>query len=259
MKLVKLAQSDPEPVLLNYYKHQLEVNESEAVLLVGGDDDDRSVFRNIVSILQNGGVKSDFVTISFRGVESQHMRPLRQQIVDLEEVLSYLVKKRNKSEITIVCTSAGAVSTTYLVTSKKFSKSITKVIYLDPADYYIQDLNKSKYRTWTGSDKYQPNRKTVISLLEKINSEVKIHVVNFLLRNHGQKGYASRKDRGKDNPKLFARLNNKMVESFYSHIPQKNKGEYVEDRQLPHAFVRDGDIRKNEKRVADLIYKLLTK
>jgi len=91
--------------------------------------------------------------------------------------------------------------------------------------------------------------------MKKTGSDVKVDVVNFTLRNYTKKGYAM--DRGKDDPNNFERLNNKMVKSFYDKTPIKNRGKYIEINRIPHAIMRDGNVKENVKKVGDLLFKLI--
>ncbi len=63
--------------------------------------------------------------------------------------------------------------------------------------------------------------------------------------------------RGQDNPKLFPRLNTKMVKVFYSNLPKKNRAKYIEDKKIPHGIKRDGNIEKNQRNLARLILQCL--
>ena len=123
---------------------------------------------------------------------------------------------------------------------------------LDPADYLV-DMGEKEGKTWTGYEKYDFEADTLSKLMTKINSNVKVHVVNFKIRNYSDKGYPPESERSKDNSKLFSRLNNDMVEAFYERTPYKNHGMYIEDDSLPHAFLRDGNINKNIKTVCSYL------
>jgi len=81
-----------------------------------------------------------------------------------------------------------------------------------------------------------------------------------MLRNHGPNGYEEKdyQKRGQDNPKLFPRLNTKMVKKFYQNLPKKNQGKYIEDHQIPHGIKRDGDLKKNQLNLSNLILKCFT-
>ena len=134
------------------------------------------------------------------------------------------------------------------------------MIFCDPADYYLNSEKLVKKGTWSGSEKYQPKVKTVSSLLKKVKGKSKVHVVHFMLRNHGPNGYEEKdfKKRGQDNPKLFPRLNTQMVKKFYQNLPKKNQGKYIEDHQIPHGINRDGDKEKNQLNLSKLILKCFT-
>ena len=150
----------------------------------------------------------------------------------------------------------GAISTMLIAVDKSFNKYLRKIIFLDPADYsLIRD--KEEIKTWSGADKFEPKQAVLSNKMKKISSNVKIHVVSLLLRNFGKSGYAPVDKRGNDNPELYSRLNNDMVKAFYINMSIKNKGRYIEDKKLPHAFMRDGDVKENERLVSELIYRLL--
>lgn len=125
---------------------------------------------------------------------------------------------------------------------------------MDPADFHKQN---GEHKTWTGHDQFDLSKALVSGKLKNLKSEVKVHVVNLILRNYGADGYAPLAERGKDSPRRCKRLNFAMVKAFYDNLPSQNKGKYLEERNIPHAFTRDGDISKNESRVSRLIFSLL--
>jgi hypothetical protein len=211
-----------------------------------------------VKKLIENGMKHNIFTFSFKGVEENGSKPLKNQIDDLESILQWAIKNYD-GKIDIACTSDGAYSTTHALINRKISKKIHTAIFVDPADYQISKNTKEEIGgTWSGLDEYKPEGITLSSLLSQINTDAKVHVINLLLRNFTENGYVSEDKRHIDNPKCFARLNNSMVKSFYKNTPRKNKGKYIEDTKLPHAFIRDGNIERNVKRLASLIMKLLT-
>jgi hypothetical protein len=211
-----------------------------------------------VKKLIENGMKHNIFTFSFKGVEENGSKPLKNQIDDLESILQWAIKNYD-GKIDIACTSDGAYSTTHALINHKLSKKIHTAIFIDPADYQISKNTKKEISgTWSGLDEYKPEETTLSSLLSQINTDTTVHVINFLLRNFTEDGYVSEDKRHIDNPKCFARLNNSMVKSFYKNTPKKNKGKYIEDTKLPHAFIRDGNIERNFKRLASLIMKLLT-
>lgn len=253
MRVIKLTKTDSEPVLVNYYENKKQTE--RVLIIIGGSGMVRSQFKNIVKLLINKNLNSDIATLSFRGTETNNKRPGIQQFIDLKELLDYLLEK-NKAEISIVCTSMGAISTTLTATMKRYGKYINNIIYLDPADY-PKAKNFSNVSTWTGFANFSGREKTLSSELTKLNPNTKVNVVFFTIRNFGKDGYTSENLRGKDNPKLFTRLNKEMVNYFYSRTPKKNRGEYIELNKISHAFVRDGNVQANEKRVVNLILRLI--
>lgn len=248
------SSKDKEPIKINYfpnkYKHKL-------IIIVGGWGDTRNEFLNIVTLLVNKGINESFTTFSFRGYEDKKYRPLLQQSKDLKEVVEYFIGKKNITEIKLINTSDGAVSSTYLLFSDDFGDSINKAIYLDPADYYQESIGKltEDIFIWPGFKKFEPTKKVVADLLTKVKSDVMVDVVNFTLRNYGPDGYSPHPS--VDNPNYFPRLNNDMVRNFYEKTPKKNRGKYMEIPGIPHAFLRDGNVKENEIKVADLIFKLV--
>jgi hypothetical protein len=198
----------------------------------------------------------NIVAISFSGTETEVNYPPKTQYDDLKSVLNYLIKNKGNNKFDLVCTSMGSVSAVLMLNDNDFDKYITNVIMLDPADYLV-DLGQKEGKTWTGYDKYDIGANTLSRLMSNINSDVKVHAINFKIRNYSEKGYAPESKRSVDNPKLYSRLNNDMVKVFFDRTPIKNKGEYIEDNNLPHAFLRDGIINNNIKIVFDYISNIL--
>lgn len=250
METIELTKNNSEPLLVNYFENSEKNN--EALVIVGGSGDDRNKFNNVANMVLDK-VRSDVVTFSFRGVETQKEFPAIQQYHDLKELINFLVNNKGKKKIQIACTSMGAVSTTLVAVDKKFNKYLGKIIFLDPADYPEVSEDKTESSTWSGVDNFEPEKAILSNKIKDIDSDVKIFVINFLLRNYGKSGYTPIDQRGIDDPNLYSRLNNDMVKAFYTNTPDKNKGEYIEDRELPHAFLRDGNIKRNEEKVASLI------
>lgn len=223
------------------------------ILIVGGSGDSKDSYDELVEKITALVPEQMIVTFSFRGVEEHKDMPLHQQIQDLKDVL-FQMKKSNIPSVKVVATSNGAYSTAYLLTDPEWTGYIQSVLLLDPADHYCNTSETVKSsRTWTGIDSYSPTRKTTASLMSEITSNVMVHVVNFTLRNYGADGYADPAMRGHDNPQMYARLNNEMVHKFYTNTPPKNRGQYIEDATLPHAFMRDGDKQKNMDTILSLL------
>lgn len=227
------------------------------VLFVGGSGDTKDSYTKLIDQLQVIFPEYKFITFSFKGTEENRDNSLHSHIQDLEDVLDTITKNENPT-ITIVATSNGAFSTSHLLINGRFNHYIKNIILLDPADYYIETKATVKEaRTWTGIQEYKPHGPTTSTLLKEITSDAKVHVINFIIRNYGSEGYVETHKRGIDNEKKYSRLNNEMVKSFYKNTPSNNKGQYIEDNTLPHAFMRDGDINKNIQRIIQIIQRCL--
>ncbi|MCX6731976.1 MAG: hypothetical protein NTV98_00355 [Candidatus Roizmanbacteria bacterium] len=229
------------------------VNSSSVILFVGGSGDSKDSFTPLITQLVLAFPQYKFITFSFRGVEDNKDLLLSHQIDDLEWVLKTIIKTA-ESKITLVVTSNGAFCTAHVLTDSQFNQYIENTIFLDPADHYLDtQATVKEARTWTGFQSYLPSKPTSSILLQKISSSVIINVVNFTIRNYGEEGYGVVDERGIDNEKKHSRLNNDMVKSFYLNTPNKNRGLYIEDHTLPHAFMRDGDITKNIERIIQIL------
>lgn len=229
------------------------------ILFVGGSGDTREKLKPLIEKLIDLGLKYNFISFSFRGVEENQLQPLKNQIDDLKEILSWTTKKQYKNLI-IVCTSMGAYSTTNILVDSNTSQSIKKVIFIDPADYYIRSDDKiDGGGTWSGNESYDPIDNTASTILKNINSNVIVDVINFTIRNYMKNGYELPEKRHIDNPTNVERLNNLMVKSFYNNTPSRNRGDYIENNTLPHAFLRDGNIENNLNILGGILAKLLKK
>lgn len=229
------------------------------LILVGGSGDDARSFDPLIAELHKVLPHIHVVTFSFLGTITQRDVPLHSQVNDLKQVLTQSIQRNNK-KVYIAATSQGAYSTTHTLVDDVLGSYISRCIFIDPADYYIDDTIKtSQVRTWSGVMSYLPNKKTISSLMKEIKSNVIIDVIHFTLRNYGKDGYGNPNERGDDNPHMFPRLNTNMVQSFYLNAPEKNRGQYIENNSLPHAFTRDGDIPKNWKILSELIQQRILK
>ncbi|MFA6004981.1 MAG: hypothetical protein WC775_00660 [Patescibacteria group bacterium] len=249
MQELTLSRITGRPISLNYFPLS---GSNEAVIFVGGSGDTRNTFNALVLELQKR-TNRPVVTFSFSGVEENKQPTLNQQTSDLLEILQYSKSMLKFSSIAILCTSMGAYSTTEALLDKQFDPFISKVVFIDPADYYITEAQSLNPKTWSGFESYNPNKETISQKLAKISSSVIIDVIHSFLRNHGPNGYLPVADRGSDKFGYFPRLSTLMVKSFFDFTPDKNKGSYIEDEQIPHAFMRDGDIDKNIVRIVELI------
>lgn len=235
------------------------ISSSTCILIVGGSGDSKDSYDELVHKLLPLVPHDTIVTFSFRGVEEGLDMPLHQQVQDLKDVMVEL-KRHSIDTVRIVATSNGAFSVAHLLIDPEWAKMIRNVILLDPADHYCdtQETVKSSH-TWTGVEKYEPTKKTTSLLMSEITSDAAVHVINFTLRNYGKDGYVNKELRGVDDPHKYARLNNDMVLAFYANTQGKNKGEYIEENTLPHAFMRDGDKEKNMMTIIALLKRTILK
>lgn len=225
---------------------------------VGGTGDTKERSAKIIGRLREKVPKYNICAFTFAEVDSPE-KYFPQQVRDLEEVCQQLIDDHRAKNISIFCTSAGAYSTCSLMINPKFEMFLKEVIFCDPADYYLNATRVEAIKSWSGHEVFNPGEKTTGEWLKEITSEVLGHVVHFTLRNHGPEKYIEKEDidRGKDNPDGYPRLNAQMVRAFYDNLPEKNRGKYVKQPDLPHAFLKDGNVEENEKKVVELIVKLI--
>lgn len=251
--------NDPEEIPMNYYT---AAKKTDSVLIfVGGSGDDKDKFNQLIDLLIKENYPHNILTYTYRGLNQDDNRDLGQLVTDLEEVVDFAIDTLGSKNLYLFCTSIGAYPTCFLATNDKYQDKIRIILMFDPADYYLKNHNSntSESKTsWKGFEEYNPDGKTASELLKGIKSKVITDVINLTIRNYGSDGYSSgEKDRGKDNPQMYARINNKMVKTFFKNIPTMNKGIYIEDNFIPHGFARDGDIQKNFKKVAQHIKALI--
>jgi len=213
------------------------------MVLIDGDGGNRLKLRPLAKFLFNEIQDSNIAAISFEQMETDMRFPApKTQLLNLVEIISKIREIIKIKEINLVATSGGAISAVLVVVNKE-DLGIKNVVLLDPTDYLLRDLTLPLGQTWDGNQKYPVDKKTFSSLLKGVRHDVKVHVINFTLRNCIDGKYGI--DRGFDYPEGHSRLNNDMVRSFYIRTPDINKGIYIEDNKLPQAFLRDGKIKSN--------------
>lgn len=241
-----------ESIHINFFSAP---NPVSSVILIGGSGDTKDSLSPLAEALHSKQKNKNIYTFSFTGVEKNLSPTLKQQTEDLENVLNYIMKKNN-TPIILICTSMGAYSAVNVMLSKTYLGHISHVIFLDPADYYIKDESREKgANTWAGFMDYNPTHETASFLLKQIKGNLKIDVIHLPLRNHGPDGYAQ--NREIDNPQFYPRLNSKMAKSFYENVPVSNRGKYLEIRDIPHAFARDGNLNENVVVLTNFLNSLL--
>lgn len=251
MRELTIDQENPlGPLEVNYWGDQ---KNKHTIIFADGDGSDKNSAIGSFNLLHEKTTDTNILAFSYRKPQKNDCY-LCNSIEDLSTLTTYAKQNLAPNKITIIATSAGAYPTTYLAISSVHNKSIDKIMYLDPADYLIHSDNDHSFEmSWAGPENYPMEKPTIAKLLNKIDTDIKIDVVNFMLRNRDVDGYVPVEKRHLDHPDKFARLNNDMVQAFYENTPEKNRGKYIEDHQLPHAFERDGDLEKNRERIVELI------
>lgn len=227
------------------------------IVLIGGSGDDEHSFHPLVTKLIACFPHFAFVTFSFSNTVNNLDLPLHSQVDDLRFVLRNVTKSSDEQFI-LIATSQGAYSLAHILSEKHVSTHIQECILLDPADYYTDNtIPISQAHSWSGFETYKPDRLTASMKMKEMVGNSKINVVHFTLRNHDKNGYGSIEQRGVDNPNKFSRLNSDMVRSFYENTPEANRGSYITENTLPHAFMRDGEVVENINKLTNLICSLV--
>ncbi len=231
-----------------------------SLILVGGSGDPIEKFQPFANILSSNLTEYTIVTFTL----SQHSNDsdlLKIQSRELTEVIDQLMSEFSFQKLDLWCTSMGAYAAIKALQDDKYKNSFGTIIFFDPADYYLEARisDADKAGTWSGPQDYSPIAPTISMELQNTDSSSLIHVVHLVLRNYSEDGYIASvyQDRGIDHESEFPRLNTAMVESFYKYIPSQNKGEYIEVADVPHGFIRDGNIELNLQRIANVTQSLL--
>lgn len=220
---------------------------SHILILCGGDGDTKETFE-IVSTELSEKDDLNVCTFTYNTEGFKSVDDLREIIIEL--------KKSDYVSFDLLGTSMGSICTTMVALEGNFN--IKNVIYLDPADYYINAKDReSSPDMWDGNTEYEPQYETLSNQVGLINDSTQIHVINFLLRNcrNGQYVNEDLSKRGIDYEDGHSRLNNEMVKSFYTNA--MNKGLYIEDQTLPHGLFVSGNIEENNRKVVDIISECL--
>jgi len=213
------------------------------IILIDGDGGNRLELRPLAKFLSEEIEGSNIAAISFERMETDMQFPTPDtQLLNLREIISKIKEILKIKEMNLVATSTGAISAVLAIVNGD-NLGIKNVILLDPADYVLVNQSSHLGQTWDGNQIYPKDKETFSTLLKNTQHNIKIHVINFILRNCINGKYGT--DRGFDYPEGHSRLNNDMVRYFYIRTPDINKGIYIKDIKLPHAFLRDGDIKSN--------------
>lgn len=239
METYFLDSNNPDSSAFDLYKSD---RSKRLIILIDGSSGNRLTLRPLAQKIYHDIKEINIAAISFEGMESGKFCKPEIQLSNLKKIILMIKDLVHVDEINIVSTSMGSISSV-LIAIEKNSFGVKNIILLDPADYLLNSDSSGEGETWSGNQNYPKNAKTLSTLLSKVNSDIKIHVVNFLLRNCINDNYGP--DKGEDYLEGHSRLNNDMVKTFYTRTLDINKGQYIEDRRLPHAFLRDGDVNKN--------------
>jgi len=87
--------------------------------------------------------------------------------------------------------------------------------------------------------------------MRKIQEGVEVYVAHLPVRNYSKKGYAL--NREIDNEGFYSRLNKNMVYAFYEKTPLSNRANYTEIEMVPHAFMRDGNVAGNIRKLSEFV------
>lgn len=245
MNKITIAKKNKEELNLLMHKSSAD----SVMVFVSGSGGVKEEYLPIAKLLYAKGFTDSLVSFSFRGREAKKDYPYTQQIEDLQDVMDYLIQERF-SKITLVPTSMGFLSVASILNMQQYAGKITKVLMLDPADYPL-DMSRE---SWAGNDDFIATDQLFSYYLKGITSGVKISVIHFGLRNY-DKNYRKRtnSERGQDNPQYYCRLNKQMSLNIFKAIPEANRGDFIEDLTLPHAFSRDGEVTKNHEVITEYL------
>lgn len=233
----------------------------KCLILVGGSGDSIDSLQPLVRAISN--VLPEHLICSFTFSSESNVDLLKQQSVELQQVLSKLESNCNFDAYDIFATSMGAYATVELLQDKQVCQKINSVIFFDPADYYqnLKIKSADEEITWSGYQPYKPIKPTISDKLMNLSTHLpSIHVVHCIVRNHGINGYvdSTHTMRDIDHSEAYSRLSTNMVKAFLLKAPFANQGQYLEVNNMPHGFLRDGNIQNNITIVASLIKRLLT-
>ncbi len=243
---------------LQYLKPIYINNDSQSLVLFLSGDGMTNDFEGISKRLNEENSAHDYLSFTYRGSEEDIIQSLPTIIEDSDTIAKQFFTKYK--EVHLVCTSTGAVPSIFLLCNPEWNAKIRKVVFLDPADYYMPTSNDTQLvgnYPWGGAAAYSPTHKTVSNMLLEYNGSALIHVAGFTLRNTNGESYYPSEMRHLDHEGGFPRMNQEMVKAFYEKIPTQNKGEYLTLNDVPHAYVRDGMIEKNLSVLTELITELL--
>lgn len=233
----------------NLYKGN---DSNELIVFYGGTGDTKEIFHDLATELSQ---KHNLSCCAWDySKEYRHDADVDGEAIiqDVRNLFQEL-EEEGYDDFTSWGTSLGAVPAVF--SAVYTDANISTLILMDPADYYTDPIEFKKHpETWNGGEKYEPTSKTVSNLLANMEGKTKVNVVHFGLRNCRDKGYIDEnyEDRWKDYEYGIPRLSYDMAKSFYDCTPERHRGEFIEDKQLPHGIFNYGDVKKNQERLVEL-------
>jgi len=195
-----------------------------------------------------------FCSFSYNGIEEGLESSVTEKSKDLKALISDL-QSNGYDEFILVPTSQGFVTTVKMLLEQDLDIDISRIILLDPADYYTND---STPFAWSGRDEFKPNGEVYSEKLKDLSIDCPIDVVYFSTRiwdpTYPEMSYY---ERGIDKPHGIPRLNKDMVVNIYENIPDDKRGEFIESPSLPHGLFVYGDIEKNMEALRGLFIRLI--
>lgn len=250
--ITQILKSETSQDLLEYTLYRAK--NSHVVIFFNGDGA-RGDFQNIPEQLISLRLNYDYVTFYYRGVREGKERSINDYIIDAQELLEHFRADRDYTSYVFIATSAGASVVANIVPEPIVP--VSQVILIDPADYYVSPIGSTGL-TWDGESEYLPENPVFSDSMKSIDSSVeKVDVIGFSLKNTLNHQYAPHEKRHIDQEGYYSRLNQQMVRAFYDKVPDVQKGKFRSVNEIPHAFMRDGNIRKNIRSLVRLLTNLL--
>lgn len=254
--ITDIAKYNNREIRVDIYNNESATN--TIVIVVGGDGDDKD---NIAPFAKSLSEKTPHRIVTYDSTT-----PIRNTLAeqldyveDTKVVINYCNSIVRDCELVLVCTSSGSIATTLCLIDSTLEQYISTAIYLDPANYFITEEGRSITNdTWRGKEEFKPKFPVLSSKMSEITGEVVVHVIPFTIRNSTGDSYLEKEKRGIDNPGFYPRINTESIKHFYTSTPDKNKGEYKEVNTIPHAFLRDGNVKQNLEQLTDLTKDLIS-
>lgn len=235
---------------------------NKCFILVGGSGDSVETLQPFIKAVSVVLPEHSICSFTFSSQHDNNL--LKQQSIELQQIFSQLESEYSFGTYDIFATSMGAYATVELLQDEQVRQKINNVMFFDPADYYqnLQFTSVDGEITWSGYQPYKPTEPTISDKLANLTgTSPTVDVVHFTIRNHGMNGYVDSdySSRSIDHSGANPRLSTDMVKAFFFKTAPLNRGQYLEINNVPHGFLRDGDLVANVNIIILLIQRLLTK